>query len=106
MYNVGVDLVKIERFSNFEKLKTKILSKYELDRFEASNNKQQFVASHFALKEAFLKSIKKGILEVDLKKIEVIKENTGAIHILFEDKEYPCSLSHEGEYCIGVVLHD
>ena len=90
--NIGVDLVKISRFKSVDKLSKKILS-----------NKELF--SRFALKEAFLKSIKKGILEIELKEINVIKEESGAIHILYDNKEYPCSLSHEDEYCIGVVLN-
>ncbi len=104
--NIGVDLVKVSRFSDYETLKDKILSNYELERYMVANDKQLFIASHFALKEAFLKSIKKGILEVDLKEIEVIKEESGAIHIFYNGKRYPCSLSHEDEYCIGVAMHD
>ena len=64
------------------------------------------MASRFALKEAFLKSIKKGILEIDLNQIIVIKEESGAIHINYLNKDYPASLSHENEYCIGVVVYD
>ena len=103
--NIGVDLVKISRFKNIDKLSKKILSNKKLFELEKSTNKMQYLASRFALKEAFLKSIKKGILEIELKEINVIKEESGAIHILYDNKEYPCSLSHEDEYCIGVVLN-
>ncbi len=104
--HVGIDMTYIPRFKDGEKLAKKILSQNELNEYYLSRQRDQYLASRFALKEAFLKSIKKGILGVDLSKIETIKEESGAIHIKFEDKDYPASLSHEKDYCIGVVIYD
>ena len=104
--NVGVDLTYIPRFVNKEKLAQKVLSKSELNEYHLSVCKEEFLASRFALKEAFLKSIKKGILEINLNEIIVVKEDTGAIHIEYQNNQFPASLSHEKEYCIGVVIYD
>lgn len=103
---LGIDLVTISRFQNHERIAKKILSESEYKLYLISPNKMQYVASRFCLKEAFLKSIKTGILDLDLKEIEVIKEESGAIHILFKGVEYECSLSHEGDICVGVVNYD
>lgn len=103
---IGIDLVTISRFTNHERIAKKILSENEYKEYLLSQNKMQYVASRFCLKEAFLKSIKTGILDLDLKEIEVVKETNGAIHILFREKEYECSLSHELDTCVGVVIYD
>lgn len=104
--NVGIDLTYIPRFIDKEELAKKVLSKSELNEYYLSRRKEEFLASRFALKEAFLKSIKKGILDIDLKKIVIVKEESGAVHINYLNKDYPASLSHEHEYCIGVVVYD
>lgn len=103
---VGIDMTFIPRFVNKENLAKKVLSESELNEYYLSVDKAKYLASRFALKEAFLKSMKKGILEEDLKKIIVVKEKTGAIHISYFDREYPASLTHEENYCIGVVIYD
>ncbi len=103
---VGIDLVTISRFKNHERIAKKILSKKEYNEYLFAHDKMQYVASRFCLKEAFLKSIKTGILDLDLKEIEVVKEESGAIHILFRGREYECSLSHELDTCVGVVIYD
>lgn len=104
--NVGVDLTFIPRFINKEEVAKKVLSTSELNEYYLSSRREVYLASRFALKEAFLKSIKKGILEIELKEIVVEKEKSGAVHIKYKDKNYPASLSHENEYCIGVVVYD
>lgn len=104
--NVGIDLVTISRFKNHERLSRKILSKEEYQEYLLSADKMQYVASRFCLKEAFLKSIKKGVLDIDLKEIIIVKEECGAIHISYCGQNYDCSLSHELDKCVGVVIYD
>lgn len=104
--HVGVDLTYIPRFKDKENLAKKILSSSELNEYYLSCLKEKYLASRFAVKEAFLKSMKKGILEVNLNEIVVAKEKSGAIHIEYKGKDYPASLSHENDYCIGVVIYD
>lgn len=103
---IGIDLTYIPRFKNYDRLAEKIFGKKEYEYYLSAINKQEFVASRFCLKEAFLKCLKSGILDLDLKEIEVIKEDTGAIHIEYKGSIYKASLSHENEYCAGVVIYD
>ena len=103
--NVGIDLTYIPRFENKEELAKKVLSKEELNEYYLSREKAKYLASRFALKEAFLKSLKKGILDIDLNSIAVVKEASGAIHISYLGVDYSASLSHEKDYCIGVVIY-
>lgn len=103
---VGIDLVKISRFNNHEKFANKFLSDEEFKEYLNAFNKPQYVASRFCLKEAFVKSQKKGILDFNLKDIKVIKEFEGSIHIEYFEKKCKASLSHEDEYCVGVVIDD
>ena len=103
---IGVDLTYIPRFVDKEKLAKKILSNEEYEAYLKALKKEEYLASRFALKEAFIKAIEASILGIDLKEIMTKKKDSGAIYIIYKDKEYSCSLSHENEYCIGVVLND
>lgn len=103
---IGVDLTFIPRFENKERLAKEVLSDNEYLMYENSTNKAQFLASRFALKEAFLKANELSILSIKLSSVEIIKKENGAIYIMHDNVRYECSLSHENEYCIGVVLYD
>lgn len=103
---IGIDLTYIPRFENYDRLAKKIFSAREYAYYLTASNKQEFVASRFCLKEAFIKCIKSGILNINLQEIEVVKEETGAIHIEYKGKTFKASLSHEKEYCTGVVIYD
>lgn len=103
---IGIDLVKISRFDDHLKFANKILSESEYSLYLGAINKSEYVASRFCLKEAFIKCLKIGILDIDLKTIVVTKEESGAIHIEYKGKIFKASLSHEKEYCVGVVIYD
>ena len=104
--NVGIDLTYIPRFKDKDALAKKILSQNELIEYNSSVKKDEYLASRFFVKESFLKSIKHGVLYFDLKTIVIVKEKSGAIHVEFNGEKYNASLSHEMDYCVGVVLHD
>ncbi|HKL72725.1 MAG TPA: 4'-phosphopantetheinyl transferase superfamily protein [Candidatus Onthovivens sp.] len=104
--NIGIDMAYIPRFIDKEKLALKILSLNELEEYKKSDLKATYLASRFCLKEAFIKSIEGNILAFDLKEIEVVKKESGAVGILYQSKMYKCSLSHEKEYTVGVVIYD
>lgn len=95
-----------ERFSDYERISRKIFSERELALYEKSPDKKLYVASRFAAKEAFLKALKRGILELDLKDIEVLKEDDGSIYIYFKGKRYACSLTHEGGLSIALAFYE
>ncbi|MFA6667414.1 MAG: 4'-phosphopantetheinyl transferase superfamily protein [Bacilli bacterium] len=102
---VGIDLVFIPRYEDKERLASEVLSINEFNEYKKATNKAQYLASRFALKEALIKSIESSILAVKLKDIEVVKKENGAVYVLYQDKKYECSLSHDGDYCVGVVLN-
>ena len=105
--NIGIDMTYIPRFKNKVRLAKKILSEKEYETYIALiNDKEQFLASRFCLKEAFLKSIKAGLLDINLNEIEVVKEESGAVHIEYLGKIYSASLSHERSYCVGAAISD
>jgi|SRR5574344_2613733 phosphopantetheine--protein transferase-like protein len=103
---VGIDLTYIPRFKNKTRLAEHILSDDELLEYNNSSNKAQYLASRFALKEALLKALELSILSVDLKLIKSIKKDNGAIYLEYDGKKYDCSLSHEKNYSVGIVLND
>ena len=103
---IGIDMTYIPRFKEHERLAKKIFGIQEYEYYLKATNKEEFVASRFAIKEAFLKCLKKGILDLDLKTVVVCKEDSGAIHVEYLNKTYKASLSHENEYCVGVVIYD
>ncbi len=103
--NVGIDLTYIPRFVNKDMLAKKILADEEYIEYELSDNKAQYLASRFALKEALIKCLELNILAVDLSKIIVKKKINGAIYVEYLSNIYSASLSHENEYCVGIVIY-
>lgn len=101
--DLGIDLTYIPRFSNKEKLAKKVLSKAEYEAYILSKNKEQFLASRWCLKEAYIKLKEGNILSQDLSKIEIVKKENGAVFVQVGDEIFKASLSHEKDYCIGVV---
>lgn len=100
---IGIDLTYIPRFKDKEKLAKKVLSDEEYETYLIKTNKEEYLASRFALKEALIKCLELDILNVSLNEIETKKKENGAIYIIYKEKRYEASLSHEKDYCIGVV---
>ncbi len=96
----------IPRFKDKVALARKILSPLELKEYENSFNKEEYLASRFALKEALIKCLELSILSVNLNEIIVKKKESGAVYIEYQNKVFSCSLSHENEYCLGVVVDE
>lgn len=103
---IGVDLTYIPRFKDKLNLAKKILSKEEFVEYQQCFQKESYLASRFALKEAFIKCLELSILSIDLSKIIIRKKENGSVFIEYNGCYYNCSLSHENEYCIGVVIDE
>ena len=101
---IGTDIVEIARLNDHERLAKRILSDKEYSLYSERTNKQEFLAGHYAAKEAFLKATGKGLGFASLNKIEVLYDTDGAPYVLYDDVVYPTSISHDGEYAISVVL--
>lgn len=104
--NIGIDIVEIDRIdlknTNFIH---RILTDQEYEIYNDLKNIQrqkEYVASRFAVKEAYMKAYKKGIGEISFKDIEVLNDVSGAPYL--NDKNAKVSLSHEVHYTVAVVL--
>lgn len=103
---IGTDVVEISRIKDLPRFANKILSSRELEIYEKRVNKQEFLAGRFAAKEAFMKAVGKGFATAAFNEIEVLYDEEGAPFIFFKDKEYPCSISHDGGIATAVVLFE
>lgn len=103
---IGTDIVQISRIKEPDRLARKILSERELSLYRERTNKEEFIAGRFAAKEAFVKAVGKGLSLAPLNEIEVLYDENGAPYILFKERVYQTSISHDGGYAISVVLYE
>lgn len=102
---VGVDLCKISRISLDERFIDFVLSDKEKKAMNKRIKKEEYLASRFAAKEAFLKANHKGLGEIKMNEIEVLNYENGAPYIVCNNIVYKnVSISHEDEYAIAVVI--
>lgn len=102
-YRIGVDIAKISRFEKQISLAKKILSEKEWAIYQVHAQPATYLAGRFAGKEAFIKAYRTSPLP-QLDTIEVLHEADGAPYILFENTQFPISISHDGDYCIAFVI--
>jgi len=97
---VGIDIVKIERFKSKTKLAQRILSEEELDIYNTYNNenaKMLFLAGRFAAKEAIFKCFKKGDLTANYRDFIILNDESGAPYVKSKfliNQEVLISISH------------
>ena len=110
MISCGIDLVKVDRFSNLKNDKNfmnKAFNEKEIEYIEFRNNNESTIAGLFAAKEAFLKALKKGIDYCPLKDIEISHDHNNAPFIIFNNnldiKNISLSISHDGNYAVAIV---
>ena len=102
---VGVDLCKISRISLDERFIDFVLSDKEKEAMNKRVKKEEYLASRFAAKEAFLKANHKGLGEIKMNEIEVLNYENGVPYIVYDNIVYEnVSISHEDEYAIAVVI--
>ena len=112
--NVGIDMVKIDRFVRLKDNSTffnKVFCENEIKYLEKKNFNTSTIAGMFALKEAFLKALKKGLDLCPLNDIEICHDENGAPFIKLHNelkkldvKEMSVSISHDGDYAISVLF--
>lgn len=113
---VGVDIVQVKRIKGlFERWGEKFVGRVfaEGERMVLQGEKvAERLAARFAAKEAFLKALGKGIFQIPLKEIEVVKGERGEPRIVLKGKaamlceglKVHLSLSHDGGYAIAFVV--
>jgi len=106
--DVGIDLVKIDRFKKipFNKNKSfykKNFSKEEIEYCLDFEEPYKHFAGKFAIKEATIKAINKkiGLLQI---KTYHDDESKPKVSIINEKIDFKVSVSHDGDYAIAIVF--
>lgn len=112
---IGTDIVEISRIEkslNNPRFLDRNFTDKENEYFNNKKLMQESVASCFAAKEAFLKAIGTGFLDVSIKDIEVLHNDMGKPYIVIYNKlkdvvgegKIHLSMSHSKEYATAVVV--
>jgi phosphopantetheine--protein transferase-like protein len=104
MMEIGTDIVLVSRVSLKDSFLKGVLSPNELKIYEGRPDKAEFVAGRFAAKEAFLKALGTGLPGPRMNLLDIVYEKTGKPVLVYENKKYSVSISHDGGYAIGVAL--
>lgn len=97
---VGVDIVKISRFKDVsEHFINRILTIEEKKEYLKRENKSQYLASRFAVKEAYYKATQ----DIHYLGISVLNDESGKPYIL-NKKNIHLSISHEDEYVVAYLI--
>lgn len=114
MISNGVDILNIHRFQELvkkEHFMNSIFTEKEKEYIQKHGNNLATIAGLFCAKEAFLKSLKKGIQNYSLKEIEIFHDENNAPLIVLHGqikKDFPIenlslSISHDGDYAVAFV---
>lgn len=114
LISVGTDLVEIKRIEKSMKrvgFLKRILGDSEYLELKNRNFPIQSVAANFCAKEAFLKSVGKGLGDIDLRNIEVLRKKSGQPYFKITDLDcidqnikFSVSISHTKEYALAFVV--
>jgi phosphopantetheine--protein transferase-like protein len=107
--SLGIDIVNIPRFRKLiceENFKRTLFSDRE------SHMADESLAGNFAIKESFIKAFRGNLLNFDFPELEVLRDKSGAPFLFTRkkslvshvDKVLSISISHDVEYCVGVVI--
>lgn len=116
MYNVGIDLIEINRIKkslrNSRFLK-RVFSEEEISLFRSRNYNVNSISANFCAKEALSKALGTGISKLGLSNISILRDKeTGApffkfdkkIYNIVKDLSFSVSLSHTKSIASAVVL--
>ena len=105
--DVGIDLVKIDRFKKIpfnenESFYKKNFSKEEIEYCLKFEEPYKHFAGKFAIKEATIKSMNK---KIELLQIKTYHEKSKPkVSIINEEIDFKVSVSHDGDYAIAIVF--
>lgn len=102
--HVGCDIVDMKRIKDEAAFVEAILAPSEKEKYAKAGNRIEFLAGHFAVKEAFMKALGTGMVGVPFTKIEVMYEPQGRPFVVYEGKRYEASISHDGGMAMAVVI--
>ena len=103
--NVGIDIIRIERFRPLKKSDWKqwghVFTRQEWEYAFKKTGAALHLAGIFAAKEAAVKAT--GVKHKTPASFEVLHEGSGTP--FFKEKRLKVSISHDGEYAVAAVLH-
>ena len=103
---IGIDIVEIDRIKlNNDHFIKRVLTNKEYEIFDSLNNdtrRKEYIASRFAVKEAYMKAKKVGLGSISFQDIEVLNDEFGAPYL--NDPHAKVSISHEIHYAVAIVL--
>lgn len=117
----GVDIVKVDRIRKILKrpykdaFLRKIFNTEEIEYFKNNKYDAKSISGYFAVKEAIMKTLKKGMDKTSFKDITILKTEDNCPYIKLEGnakkymqenniKDFKISISHEKEYAIAFVI--
>lgn len=117
MISVGIDLIEIERIKcSMERSSflNKILGENEYSELKKRGFLPRSVAVNFCAKEAFLKALGKGLGELNLTEIELLRQKSGQPYLSLTGKalelaenqgvKFTVSATHTENYASVVVI--
>lgn len=113
--SAGVDSVstlRMEKSMMRESFCIRVFSEREREYFAQKHSPSQTAAGHFAAKEAFLKAMGTGIINMNLCDIGILHDDRGAPYFdlhdwakeLCEDRELALSITHEDSIATAFVV--
>ena len=117
----GVDIVKVDRIRKILKrpykdaFLKKIFNTEEIEYFKSNKYDAKSISGYFAVKEAIMKTLKKGMDKTSFKDITILKTEDNCPYIKLQGnakkymkenniKDFKISISHEKEYAIAFVI--
>ncbi len=117
----GVDIIKVDRVRKILKrpykdaFLKKIFNTEEIEYFKNNKYDAKSISGYFAVKEAIMKTLKKGMDKTSFKDITILKTEDNCPYIKLQGnakkymkenniKDFKISISHEKEYAIAFVI--
>ncbi len=117
MFNIGIDLIEIERIQNSLKhfnFLIRMFSNEEIDMFKSRNNNINTISANFAAKEALAKAINTPLFKIGVSNISVLRNKDGSPYFKFKGNtellirnlniSLSLSLTHSKTNACAVVL--
>ena len=119
IFDIGTDIIEVERIKNSLSKRGDFLKKLftdkEIEMFQKKGNNVQTIAGNFAAKEAISKSLGLGIRGYNFKDIEVLRDDLGKpivktynnlkqICIDYSVLEIKVSISHGENYAVANAI--
>ncbi len=111
---IGVDIVENRRFdSKSSDFLKRIFTEREIS-LAPSLNSNEYYASRFAAKEAFVKALGTGFVKISAQEVEILEDENSRPYIVITDKienlipdaSVFLSISHERVYSVAMVVID